>query len=185
MYIHNIYYMYIYIYILQYIYIYIYIYGCFSFVLLLGHLAATAQKRLATETARNYQIMCFLMASWFIHHLEGLQTGSIFSYKCFDRNPEITRKKTLTSQGKGNKKPAFACETTSQNYEKNVEFSWFSHQNRWFYLGKLMFLKFWRPLGTMDDHIHFEQPRKSLKNIEFLSFFFGSPVCGQQSRVRK
>ena len=104
------------------VYIYIYIYGCFSFVLLLGHLAATAQKRLATETARNYQIMCFLMASWFIHHLEGLQTGSIFSYKRVDRNPEITRKKKLTSHGKGNKKAAFACETTSQNYEKTLSF---------------------------------------------------------------
>ena len=68
---------------------------------------------------------------------------------------------------------------------KNIEFSWFSHQNIWFYLGKFVFLKFWGQLGTMDDHIHFEQPKKSLKNLEFFEFFFGSPVCGQQSRVRK
>ena len=73
------------------IYIYIYIYGCFSFVLLLGTLAATAQKRLATETARSYQIMCFLTASGFIHHLEGFQAGWIVSYKCFDRNRDPFR----------------------------------------------------------------------------------------------
>jgi len=66
--------------------------------------------------------LSLLARCWFIHHLEGFQTGSIFSYKSFDRNPEITRKKKLTSHGKGNKKAAFACETTSQNYEKTLSF---------------------------------------------------------------
>ena len=67
---------------------------------------------------------------------------------------------------------------------KNIEFSRFSHQNIWFYLGKIDVCDFWRLFGTLDDHINFEQPKKTSKNLEFLNFIFGSRVRGQQSWVR-
>ena len=33
----------------------------------------------------------------------------------------------------------------------------------------------------MDDHIHFEQPRKSLKNIELLSFFLAAQFVASKA----
>ena len=76
------------------------------------------------------------------------------------------------------KKAGFAFDTTSQKYEKNIEFSEFPDENVKFYLGQLDVFKFWVPSGTLDDHIHFEQQNKTSKNLEFLLLFFGCWVCG-------